>query len=339
MEPSSLVHPVGIDVSKNTLDVAIATTSRPVTSRFANHRHEFPVLLEWLHTRASGPLHVCLEATSTYHDELVAFLLSHDIRLSVLPSARLKPFRESEGIRSKTDKLDAILLARYCQQKHPAAFVPVPEELAHMRVLLSRLSELADLRQQEGNRLENGRLDATIRAQITDHLRLLKTWHTQMLKQIRAWIKTHPELQQAVKLLQTIPGIGERSSWQLVAILGADASRFASAHQLVVYVGLDVAKKDSGKQIKAGHITKQGSSQVRACLGMGALVSKRWDPDMKQWASELTGRGKKSRQVRVAIMRKLLHIAYGVLKHQKPYDPSHAWPTHAQGAKEEKQAA
>jgi transposase len=332
MESSDVMHPVGIDVSKNTLDVAILSASRPLTSRFPNRRQDFAALLSFLQMRATGPLHVCLEATSTYHDELVAFLIEQGVRVSVLPSARLKAFRISEGIRSKTDKLDAVLLARYAQQKQPAASVPVPQELAHLRMLLGRLGDLTNLCHQEHSRLENQRLDATIRAQINEHLQLLS-------ELIRAWITTQEDLQPAVSLLRTIPGIGERTAWHLVGILGADASRFGSAHQLVVYTGLDVARSDSGKQIKAGHITKQGPSHVRACLGMCAIVSKRWDPDMKRWAAELTRRGKKSRQVRVAIMRKLLHLATGVLKHQEPYDRSCAWPTHTLASEEVKPAA
>jgi transposase len=328
MKPSSSWSPVGIDVSKDRLDLAIFTPSRPLTSRFANHPHDFAALLSYLQARVGPQLHVCLEATGTYHDALVAFLIQQGVRVSVLPSARLKAFRESEGIRSKTDKLDAVLLARYCQQKQPTAFVPVPEDLAFLRVLLARLNDLTKMRHQETCRLENQRLDEELTAQIKAHLKLLDDWHQQLLKRIRAWIKTHEDLRRAVKLVQTIPGIGERTAWHLVSIVGADASRFHSAHQLVVYSGLDVARADSGKKIKAGHITKQGPSHVRACLGMCAIVSKRWDPDMQQWASELTQRGKKSRQVRVALMRKLLHLAYGVLEHQQPYDCQRAWPTH-----------
>ena len=339
MESSSASVWVGIDVSKQHLDVALLRAGHPLTARFANQPAAFASLLAWLHTMAQAPVHVCLEATGTYHDAVVAFLLTQGVRLSVLPSVRLKAFRQSEGWRNKTDQLDAILLARYGQQKQPAAFVAVPEELAHLRLLLSRLRDLADLHRQESNRLENGRWDACIQAHLREHRRLLEGWQQEVLSQIRAWIKEHAELEQAVELLVSIPGIGERTAWHLLAILGADGSRFGSAHQLVVYVGLEVAREDSGKQIKAGHISKQGPSHVRACLGMAAIVAKRWDADMRAWASELTARGKKSRQVRVALMRKLLHLAYGVLKHQQPYDPTRAWPTHARVTGEVSQAA
>ncbi len=169
---------------------------------------------------------------------------------------------------------------------------------------------------------------------------MLQTWHKQFQEQIRTWIKEHEQMSKAMKLLKSIKGIGEVSGWYLLAIIGPDASRFPSAYQLAVYLGLDVVKHDSGTSVRSvGHISKQGSPRVRGVLGMCAIVAKRWDPDMNQWAGELTGRGKKGLVVRVAVMRKLLSIAYGVLKSQKAYDPSRAWPTHQQVSQEEQQAA
>jgi transposase len=336
MEP--VVEPVGVDVSKATLDVACSFGWPPPTTRMPNQKEAFPRVLEWMQARARGPLHVCLEATGTYHDAFVAFLLARDIRVSVLPSNRLKAFRESEGIRSKTDKLDAILLARYCQHKHPAPFVPLPDELTCVRELLGRLRDLETMERQERNRAGNARLEEHDRVQLGEHIQLLSRWGGEQKKRIRAFLKEHEDLKRAIKLLRSIPGIGERTSWHLVALLGADASRFPSARHLVLYVGLDVARRDSGKR-RAGQISKRGPAALRGCLGMAAIVAKRWDPDMQRWAAELTGRGKKSRQVRVAIMRKLLHLAYGVLTSQQAYDPRRGWPTHLHPAPKENLAA
>lgn len=320
---------VGVDVSKATLDVALLTSSRPLTTRIPNQASAFPAVLTWMQQHAQGPLHVCLEATGTYHDALVAFLLQQQVRVSVLPSNRLKAFRESEGLRNKTDKLDAILLARYATVKRPAPFEPLPQELAHLRDLLGRLVDLEQMQRQESNRQGNARLDESSRRQLDEHLELLCRWISQQLSCIRRWIKEHEDLQRASQLLRSIPGLGERSSWWLLSLLGADARRFPSARHLVLYVGLDVARRDSGKR-RAGQISKRGPAAVRGCLGMAAIVAKRWDPHMQRWASELKARGKKPRQVRVALMRKLLHLAYGVLHSQQPYDPCRAWPTHRQ---------
>lgn len=320
---------VGMDVSKATLDVSLWRASGCLNKRVANQPAALPALLAWMQEQTSLPLHVCLEPTGTYHDEVVAFLLSQAITVSLVPPSQIAAFRRSEGSRRKTDKQDAMLLARYCQQKQPAALVPVPADLQELRQLLSRLDQLEHMRQQERNRLENGRLSQEIQQQIAEHRLLLDQWHKHLLQQIRAWIKARKPMARAVSLLSSIVGVGERSAWGLLAILGPDASRFPSANQVAVYVGLDVLTYESGTSVKgAGHISKQGSPRLRRLLGMCAIVAKRWDVDMKQWASELTNRGKKSRVVRVAIMRKLLFLAYGVLKSQQPYDRNRAWPTH-----------
>jgi transposase len=338
MEHSS--QAVGIDVSKATLDIALLQAPLVLSKRLANQRSDFDSALRWMQAHANGPLHVCVEPTGTYHDQLVAYLREQGVKVSIVVPSRIAAFRRSEGSRHKTDKQDAILLASFCQQKQPAASVAVAEDLTHLRMLLSRLDQLARMQQAERNRLENGRVDESIRAQIGEHRQTLNTWCKQLQEQIRTWIKEHEPMSKAMKLLRSIKGIGEVSGWYLLAIIGPDASRFPSAYQLTVYLGLDVVKHESGTSVRGvGHISKQGSPRVRGVLGMCAIVAKRWDPDMNQWAGELTGRGKKGLVVRVAMMRKLLSIAYGVLKSQKPYDRSRAWPTHQHGSQEEPQAA
>ncbi len=331
---------VGIDVSKASLDVALPTASRFLSKRFANQHQGFDDLWSWMQEQARGALHICLEPTGTYHDALVAFLLSHNVTVSLVPPSQITDFRRSEGTRHKTDKQDAILLAKFCQQKQPAAFVAVPEDLAHLRMLLARLEQVAQMQQAERNRLENGRLNEAIRSQIDEHRQMLLSWHEQLQEQIRAWIKQHAEMTAAEKLLRSIKGIGEVLAWHLLSVIGPDASRFPSAYQLAAYLGLDVVHKQSGTSVRSlGKISKQGSPRVRRVLGMCAIVARRWDADMQQWADELTRRGQKSRQVRVALMRKLLYIAYGVLKSQQAYDRSRAWPTHQHPCGEETPAA
>lgn len=324
------ICPVGIDVSKGTLDVALIREDRTLLRKCGNTPREFPALLTWMRSHASAPLHVCLEPTGTYHDALLAFLQEQGITVSLVPPSRVKAFRCSEGVRQKTDRQDARLLAAFCQQKQPAAFVPAPQELLTLRLLLARLDQLGVMAQQERNHQENSRLPDAIRVQMRTHQEQLEGWRKELLSQIRVWVKEHEALAVAVSLLQSLKGIGELSAWYLVSVIGPDAQQFASARQLVAYVGLDVVHHESGTSVRrVGHISKQGSPRLRRLLGIDALVAKRWDADMRQWANQLTSRGKKSRQVRVAVMRKLLVLAYGLLKHQQTYDPACAWPTHA----------
>lgn len=333
---------VGIDVSKATLDVCLRLGKRERLRRFANTRDGFTELVEWLHKQAGSEnaVHICLEATGTYHDALAQFLYQQGIRVSVLSSAILPAFRKSEGFRTKTDRQDARLLALLCQQKKPAGWKPMPEEQEHLQMLLERVEDLELQKQQEKNRLENSRLSVFVVAQIQEHVDLLEQWRKQTLEEIASWVESHKDLQKALKLLLTLKGVGELTAYRLLGLLGADGSRFESAPQVVAFVGLDVVEKESGTSVRGGrHISKKGSSQVRKWLALPAQVAKRWDPDMRQWAEELAARGKCFKQIRVACMRKLLHLAYGILKHEQEYDRSLAWPGHQPVQKEARAAA
>jgi transposase len=321
---------VGIDVSKATLDVGLYQGSRAKKHRFANQASGFESLVDWLHTQAKGcELHVCLEATATYHDAVARFLHDVGIKVSILPSSRLPAFRESEGKRSKTDEQDALLLARYGEQKQPVGWEPLPSEQEHLQVLMQRLEALDKMSQQERNRLENSRLPASIREQIQQHRQQMATWRKELLKEAISWVKAHEELNQGFAFLLSQKGIGPLSALRMLCLLGSDSSRFSGSRQVVAYVGMDVVERQSGTSVRSrGHISKRGSGSVRKWLAMCALVARRWDPDMQQWAEELKARGKCAKQIQVAIMRKLLQVSYGLLKHQQAYERQTAWPTH-----------
>src|SRR5450432_384095 len=113
--------PIGLDVSKCTLDVQKGTikTQKHARLRVANTPEGCHQILDWLESQGILDAHVCLEATATYHDLVAQILFEHGIRVSVLNPRRVSAFRASEGIIHKTDALDAHLLALFCQQKQP----------------------------------------------------------------------------------------------------------------------------------------------------------------------------------------------------------------------------
>ena len=112
-----------------------------------------------------------------------------------------------------------------------------------------------------------------------------------------------------------------------------DIKRFESVEQVVAFAGLDPCEQQSGTSVHGqSRISKQGSGQVRKWLYQCALVMKRWDQDVKQWADQLRARGKAKKQVIVAVMRKLLHIIYGVWKSGMDYNARLSFPSHYQTA-------
>src|SRR5581483_7400911 len=321
--------PVGLDVSKKTLDLHY---SRETAARFrlrvANGSDGFKQLDDWLMTfgAARQQLHVCLEATATYSDGVARFLHAQGYRVSLINPKRLAAFRESEGRLCKTDRTDAKLLARYCADKEPLAWTPPSATHQQIQVLVRRLDDLEKMQRQERNRQENQRLTAPIRQAIDEHIHWLSQRITQLKRVMAALIKADSTMKETFQLLCSITGIGEKTAWLLISELG-DIRRFASARQVAAFVGVTPQQHESGTSVhKRGKMERMGSSQLRKTLYMCAMSACRHDPAMAAWAEQLQARGKAPKQILVAIMRKLLHIVTGVLTSHLPYDRGRAFP-------------
>ena len=175
----------------------------------------------------TGPVHAVLEATGTYSDAVALYLYERGHRVSVINPARLAAFRKSEGVLTKTDKQDAKLLVRYCQQKQPPTWTPPPEELRQVQVLELRREQVQQMRQQEANHLENSRLDAQTCQQITTHLAQLDAQIAELEERAATLVSQHEELRSACDLLDSIPSMRRsqrgacwRSSSRLAAVSG-----------------------------------------------------------------------------------------------------------------------
>jgi transposase len=288
----------------------------------------FAQLQSWFRAHGMPRVHACLEATGTYSDAIAVFLFAQGHQVSVVNPARVAAFRTSEGIRTKTDRHDALLLARFCAQKRPALWYPTPGEVRQLQVLLGRHEELLATRHQERNRLENHRLDPLTRQSVQEHIDWLQREAERTLQRTESLVDEHGTLQQACAHLVSIPGIALLTAMRLSFVF-FDQQRFDRAHKLVAHAGLCSARADSGTSVHhKASISKKGNALVRKWLYMSALSVLRYDPDFRQWASELKARGKSGMCIVVAIMRKLLHIVHGVLKAQQDYDARKAFPTH-----------
>lgn len=322
--------PVGIDVSKLTLDARLlAQESAPGPFKHvANSPDGLTQMQSWFERQGLARVHACLEATGTYSDAVARFLYEQGHQVSLANPARVAAFRTSEGIRTKTDRHDALVLARFCAQKRPALWSPTPEPVQQLQVLLGRHEELLTTRQQERNRLENHRLDALTRQDIQDHIGWLQTQLERVLHRTEALLAQHRELRQPCDRLDSIPGIARLTAMRLYSVF-FDQQRFRRAPMLVAHAGLCSAKEDSGTSVhRKASISKTGNAQVRKWLYMSALTVMRCDPDFIRWVAELKARGKSGKLIVVAVMRKLLHIVHGVLKSGQDYDPRRAFPSH-----------
>ena len=159
---------LGIDVAKLKLDVVLRLGQRAIHQVFAHTPEGFAALDAWLLSfgLTASQVRICLEATGSYSDAVALDLFARGYPLSVLNPAVLVAYRRSQNIRSKTDKLDAHLLARYAQEKQPRAYKPLPAEIVTLRALLHHRDDVQQMLRQERNRLEAGRMTAASKQRV-----------------------------------------------------------------------------------------------------------------------------------------------------------------------------
>jgi len=319
---------IGIDVSKEKLDLLWLRDpeqNKVKTKVFKNRRDAFPSLLHWLqeHTgEAVDQLHVFLEATGIYHEPLAYWLHDQGVWVYVLNPAQVRHHAQGGGVRSKTDRKDSMMLARYGYERSPAPWQPEPPEVRELGRLVERLDTVEADIQREENRLEKAQFNGDAQAEESIHhmLAALREERSRLLAAIDDHFGNHPHLKQDRALLETIPGIGRVLSAYLTVALRS--REFASARQAAALFGLVPIAEESGTSVrKRARLSKAGNPKLRAKLYMAAVTATRYNPDIRAQYLRLCKRGKAKMAAIGAAMRKLVHIAYGVLKSQTVYQP------------------
>ena len=314
---------LGIDVSKSTLDVVLIAESGSSHRKISNTAQGYQQLGKWLADHQAGKVHACLEATGQYGEAVAEYLYECGHQVSVVNPARIKRYGESKLHRNKTDKADAALIAEFCQKEEPALWQPLSPEIKHLRALVRRLDDLKANLQQENNRMKSGESDSWVVDDLQSHINYLRDRIAATEKEIEDFINQTPGLKSQQKLLTSIPGIGDLTAFTLLAEIG-DVSTYDGAPQLAAFAGLNPQVHCSGSSVhKKTRISKQGRSELRRCLYMPAVVALSYNPVIQDLSLRMAKRGSLKMEIIVAAMRKLLHIAYGVLKNQIPFDPNY----------------
>lgn len=311
---------LGIDVAKLKFDVALLTTGDKFRHKvFANTPAGFAQLAEWLAKQKVTHVHACLEATGTYGEALALYLHGLGHVVSVVNPAVIKAYAGSQLSRTKTDKVDASLIARFCHTQQPPAWTPLAPQVRELQALVRRVESLQEMRQMEANRL-SAATAAGVCASLTAHIGYLDAEMERTTKLIREHINNHPDLCEQRELLVSIPGIGEVTAATLLAEIG-DIKVYDSARQVAAFAGLTPRRYESGKTVRGRtRLSKVGTPRLRKALYFPALTALRFNPTIKAWSEGLSQRGKSRMVIIGAAMRKLIHIAYGVLKSGCPFD-------------------
>jgi transposase len=331
---------IGVDVSKETLEVAYTSGSQQQSlGQLSNDPAGWADLnlrLAQLDQAAGvGHPHLILEATGGYEKQLLAYAHQQGWRFSLVNPKQVREWAKGVGYRAKTDRVDAKMLAHFGAQQQPSAQDLLPEAVQPLAYLLERQQDLEKLLRQEANRLEALAHQPNVPPAVETSLKQVIESLTQSLKtiqtQITDLINQHPQLQAKRKILLTIPGVGLRIVNDLLLFLyrwQAFSNGQGQAKGLTAFSGLDPQPYESGRTVhKPSRISKMGDGSIRSQLYMGALGGSRSRTSpLGLFYRSLVDRGKAKKIALVASARKILVWSWAIFQSDTPFDPAKARP-------------
>jgi transposase len=325
---------IGIDVSKQKLDCVLLRNNlpdKPLHKVVANSAEGILELLAFANKKANSAaaeLFIIMEATGVYHEIAAEALFNAGCKLAVVNPAYTKNFAKALGTKTKNDKVDATVLARFGLMRHSelTLWQPTPQQYQQLKHLQSRKQVLEGDVRRERNRLEKLQATRSEVFVIQSVERTIKHFEDELAllnEAIETHIAANAELDRDRRLLQSIPGVGTVVSTLLLPVF--QQNRFQSAPQAAAYLGLVPVEHQSGSSVRGrARLSKAGNAIVRAKLYMAAIVAAQYNPDIKALYQRLLTKGKSKMAALGACMRKMVHICFGVLKHQTEYFPKTA---------------
>jgi transposase len=303
---------VGIDVAKETLDVH-------VLGAWAERFDDSVEGLQEVKRRLAelSPERIVMEATGGYERLAASELSLAGLPVVVVNPRQARDFAKAIGKLAKSDEIDAEVLARFGQAVRPE-LRPLPDETQHrLREILTRRSQLIQMRTAESNRLSQ-LTDKTMRKSVEYHLSFLRKQLDQLEKDLDRMIRQSPIWQAKADLLQTVPGIGPQTARTLVAELSELGA--GSRQQIAALVGVAPMNRDSGT-LRGKRVTTGGRAAVRTALYMATLTATQHNEVIREHYAKLLRAGKAKKLALVACMRKLLGILNAMLRNHQPWNP------------------
>ena len=314
---------LGIDLARETFYAYLLSDRADAKKVFPNTPKGFGQLTTWLKNRHAVDVRICMEATGAYWEALALYLHGLEQHVSVVNPARIKAFAQSELLRTKTDAVDAALIARFCRSQNPEPWVPPAPEIRVLQALMRHYDHLKTTRAQQSVYAKSTDA-AVVAASIREVIVTLDEQIAQVERKIRQHFDDHPDLKRRRDLLTSIPGIGETTAGSILSEI-PHLDRFDSAKAVAAFAGLSPRERRSGTSIHGRpRLCKTGNPRIRKALYMPAMVALRFNPTLRVFAQRLLAAGKHKRLIIGAVMRKLLVLAYGILRSGVAFDANYA---------------
>lgn len=319
---------VGIDVGKQELVVALCDAKGESLGKafsVPNSATGYAKLQRTLQSRGDEEIHLCMESTGIYGEQAAAALHgSAGVTVSIVNPARINAYARAQLKRTKTDRVDALLIAQYAASQRPAAWKPEADAVRELRELVRHRDALVNDLTRLNNRLEKCQHSAAPAAAVVKSLKQMARQTERQILAMDAACRTLVKQDSAMKedqaRLTSVPGIGEVSALKLMAELGNVEGR--SVKQVVAHSGLSPKERTSGISVRGrSRISKIGNHHLRTALYFPAMVACRFNPVIKAFYEKLVVAGKPKKVALIAVMRKLLHLAYGILKNKTVFNP------------------
>jgi transposase len=330
---------LGVDIAQATFAAACWEAGRGRSlGEFANNPTGFEQLRERVAqivpAGQAASVHLILEPTGGYELGLAGFALAQGWRVSLPNPRHVRDFAKGRGQRAKTDKQDALLLARSGAERQPPPWAPLPQAVSELASLLQRQGELEQLRRQERSRQQGLAGRPGVAPSVLPHVGQVIEALEQALEQVEAAVQEHlkqqPQLAEQARQLRAVPGVGARSVWPWLVLLHrwhALTRGAGTAKKLTAYAGLDPLTHQSGTSVRGREtISRMGDRQMRARLSMCALGGVKGKNALREYYQRLLGRGKAKKVALVAASRKILIWAWAVFHDHVSFQAEKALP-------------
>lgn len=340
-----LLQSVGIDMAMEKFDVCFKESKAGSsvikgTRTFKNNGEGFINFMQWCDKRRKKDctLLFVMEATGIYYEELCYFLHSQEEEIAVELPQKIKYYSKSLNIKTKTDKVDAKLIAEIGMERHASLkrWSPPSKQFKEIRELTRELSRLKKAKTAMSSQLHAMNAAHDTSQEVIDVIKK-HLWFTEKLiddldKVLIETVKKDKDLYQRVARIEKIKGLGIATIVKVLAETNGFLL-FDNIRQLVSYAGLDIVQDQSGKHTGKTRISKKGNAHLRQALYMAALTAGNHNLTLKLFYERLKDRLPAKKQGLVAVMRKLLILIYTLWKSGEEYNPHHQW----QGAKRKRE--